>query len=160
MSVLGYEDIGGLDVSMNNPLAVRGLQSFGNFDSHRQHALHVHRTAGDAARQRHPVEKLHGNECLLAMLADFVDRTDVGMIQCRRGARLPAKPFEGLRITRESIRQEFEGHEAAEVGVFRFVDHAHAAATELLDNAVMRNGLATGTARFVRDLSLSGCVGV
>jgi hypothetical protein len=40
------------------------------------------------------------------------------------------------------LRQELERHEAAELGVFGLVHHAHAAATELFPNAVVGNGLA------------------
>lgn len=40
------------------------------------------------------------------------------------------------------IGQEFEGHETVEFGVFRFIDDAHAPATEFFDDAVVRNGLA------------------
>ena len=53
----------------------------------------------------------------------------------------PAKAFQGLRVSRQFIRQEFEGHEAAQFGVLGFVNHAHAATTEFLDNAVVRDGL-------------------
>ena len=38
--------------------------------------------------------------------------------------------------------QEFEGHLAAQPGVFRLVDHTHATATELLQDLVVGNGLA------------------
>ena len=40
------------------------------------------------------------------------------------------------------IRQELQSDEAAEFGVLGLVDHTHAAPAELLDDAVMRDGLA------------------
>ena len=41
----------------------------------------------------------------------------------------------------EFIGKEFEGDEAAQLGVFSFVNNTHAATTELLDDAVVRDGL-------------------
>jgi hypothetical protein len=59
-----------------------------------------------------------------------------------RGTRLASKPFQGLRIAREFIGQKFQGDKAAKLGVLSFIDNTHSAATELLDDAVVRNGLA------------------
>jgi hypothetical protein len=47
-----------------------------------------------------------------------------------------------LRVPRHFIRQEFEGDEAAKIGVFGLLNHAHASATELVEDAVVRDGLA------------------
>src|ERR1019366_4900164 len=91
--------------------------------------------------QGHAVQKLHGNERLLTMLADFIDGADIGMIESRRRTCLPAKPFQCLRVARQFIRQEFEGYKPAKVGVLSLVDDTHAAATEFFDDAVMRDDL-------------------
>ncbi len=77
----------------------------------------------------------------VAMLADFVDGADVGMIQGGSGAGFAAKTFERLRIAGEIVGQKFQRNEAAEFSVFGFVNHAHAAATEFFDDAVVRDGL-------------------
>src|SRR5580693_7266454 len=64
------------------------------------------------------------------------------MIEGRGGASLAAEALERLRIARHFVGKEFEGDEAAEVGVFRLVDYSHAAAAEFVDDAVVRDGLA------------------
>jgi hypothetical protein len=46
-----------------------------------------------------------------------------------------------LRVSRQFVGEKFEGDEAAKFGVLSFIDHTHAAATELLDDAVVRDGL-------------------
>src|SRR5437773_4306535 len=46
-------------------------------------------------------------------------------------------------IGRELIGQELQSNVAAQTQVFGLVDHTHAAATQLLQYAVMRNGLAS-----------------
>ncbi len=54
----------------------------------------------------------------------------------------PLKTFQRLRILRDIVGQKFQRDEAAKLGVLSLVDHTHAAATELLDDAVVRDGLA------------------
>src|SRR5450631_1233744 len=63
------------------------------------------------------------------------------MVESRRRPRLPSKTFQGLRVSRQFLGQELQGDEAAQFGVLSFVDNAHPAATKLLDDAVVRNGL-------------------
>ena len=41
-----------------------------------------------------------------------------------------------------SLRQELERHKAMKFGVLGLKDHTHPAATELLNDSVMRDGLA------------------
>jgi hypothetical protein len=52
-----------------------------------------------------------------------------------------AKAFARLRVSCYVLRQELPGNEAAEFSVLGLVDHTHPAAAELLDNAVVRDGL-------------------
>ena len=73
-------------------------------------------------------------------LIDLIDRADVGMIEGGGGAGLALEAVDGLGIAGELRRKKFEGYEAAKFGVFSLVHHSHAAATELVDNAVVRDG--------------------
>jgi hypothetical protein len=59
------------------------------------------------------------------------------MVEGGGGAGFALETFERLRIVGQVFGEEFEGHEAAQTRVFRFVDHAHAAAAELFDDAVV-----------------------
>ncbi len=52
------------------------------------------------------------------------------------------KAFECLRFLCDIVGKEFQRDEAAELGVLSLIDNTHAAATELLDDAVVRDGLA------------------
>src|ERR1700731_1812086 len=96
----------------------------------------------DHVLQRYAVEKLHHDEGLAFALADFVDGTDVGMIQSRRGTSFPAEAFERLRVSGNIFRQELQGDEATKLGVLGLVNHPHPPAAQLLDDAVVRDGLA------------------
>ena len=48
--------------------------------------------------QRLTFQQLHGEEGLALMLAEFVNRADVGMIQRRGSARFALKPLQSARI--------------------------------------------------------------
>ena len=104
----------------------------------------------DAVLQRQPVQKLHGDEGLAVLLADVVNGADVGMIQRGGGLRFALETLEGLRVTGDFVGQELEGDETVQPGVFGLVDHAHAAAAELFDDAVVRYGLADHCQRILR----------
>ena len=64
------------------------------------------------------------------------------MIQCGGSLRFALKAGEGLCISGNVIGQKFEGDKAVETHVLGLVDHTHAATAELLDDAVVRDGLA------------------
>ena len=76
------------------------------------------------------------------MLADFINSANVGMVQSGSGASFAAETLESVRVTDQIIGEELESNETAKVGVFGLVDDAHAAAAQLLNDAVVRNGFA------------------
>jgi len=77
--------------------------------------------------KRHSVQKLHGDERTSVALGDFVagdfmDRTNVGVVQRRSGARrFASKTFEGSRIARDIIGQKFQRDKSAERRILGFV---------------------------------------
>jgi hypothetical protein len=64
------------------------------------------------------------------------------VVQSRSGASFAAETLESVRVTDQIIGEEFESDEAAEIRVFGLVDDAHAAAAQLFNDAVVRNGFA------------------
>ena len=92
--------------------------------------------------ERLTIQKLHGDERLAVLLADVMNRADARVIQRRCGLGLTSKPLQGLAILGHAFRQELKGDKAVQPRVFGLVDNTHAAATELLDDAVVRDGLA------------------
>ena len=98
--------------------------------------------------QRHAFQKFHGDERVAILLANFVDGADVGMIQRRCGASFAAETFQCLRIARDVFRQEFQRDKAAELGIFRFVNDAHTAASQFFQDAIVGDGAADRRLRF------------
>jgi len=71
------------------------------------------------------------------MVANLVDRRDVGMIERTRGARLPQEAGRRVAVTHRSRRQELQRDAALECGVFGQVNRAHAASAEMADDSVV-----------------------
>ena len=87
MPALGDENIGGLDVAMNDVFAMSGIERFGNLDGEVEEPLEVHRLAGYGVLQSLAVQILHGDERAAIFRSDIVDSADIGMIQGRSGLR-------------------------------------------------------------------------
>jgi hypothetical protein len=64
------------------------------------------------------------------------------MIERGCSKRFPLEPFAGGRIILQFLRQKLQRDMSVQLEVFGFVNHAHPAATELFQDAVVRNGLA------------------
>lgn len=112
--------------------------------------LEIARIAGIAAAKRtaewiplcHPLQQLHGDEVLAFRFIDLVNRANVRMIERGRGEGFSLEPFAGSRVVSHLCRQELQRNMAVQLEVFGFVHHTHPAATEFLQNTVVRDGFA------------------
>src|SRR4029450_4179476 len=91
--------------------------------------------------ERASLERLHHHKGPSFACPEIMDGANVWMIERRGGSRLALEPFEGLWIPGHLRREKLQGHMSAKPGVLRFIDHAHAAATEFVKNAVVRDVL-------------------
>jgi hypothetical protein len=78
------------------------------------------------------------------VLAEIVNRQDVGMIERRDGLRLLLESAQSLRIARERCGQNFDGDIPVETGVARAIHLAHAAGSGRSDDLVWANACARG----------------
>src|SRR5215469_18006229 len=140
MAALSDENIGGLDITMNDALAVRGIQTVRNIDGDIEQPIGIYGTVINDVLQRHSVEELHRDEDPTVSLVNFINDADVGMIQGRRRTRFAAEALEHLRVIGKILRQEFKSDEPAEASVLGFVYHPHTPAAQLRQDSVMRNG--------------------
>ena len=76
----GHENVRGLDVAVDDACSVSGVERVGDVNRQTEQNIGVDGLSGDAVLQRHPVQKLHGDERLLTTLADVVNRADVGVV--------------------------------------------------------------------------------
>ncbi len=99
------EDVGGLDVAVDNPDGVCGIKGVGDFDAERQQGLHVETAiTGNSLLQRGALQILHGDEGAAVLFSDVMNRADVGMIQGRGGPGLALKTVQRLRVA-EPVRR-------------------------------------------------------
>src|ERR1700685_1117800 len=101
---------------MNDSLGVRGVERVGDFDGEIKKYIEIKGTAADAMLQRRALHVFHADEHTAFVLADFVDRADVGVIQSRRGARFAAETLESLRIFGDILGKKLQSDEAAKFG--------------------------------------------
>ena len=142
VSALGDEDVGGLDIAMDDAFAMGGIEGVGDLDRQAEQHIHFQRTAGDAMLEGQAVQVLHGNEGLAILFANVVDGADVGVVQGGRRFGLTPEALQCLTILSHVFRQEFESDETIEPGVFGLVNDTHAAAAQLFNNAVVGDSLA------------------
>jgi hypothetical protein len=93
---------------------------------------------------RSAIQGLHDNVRAAVLLADVMNGADVRMIQSGGRPGLALETLQGVGVAGEFVRQEFESDETVQAGVFSLVDHAHPAAAEFSDNAVMGDAGADG----------------
>src|SRR5262249_16315115 len=78
-----------------------------------------------------------------------MDRTNVGVVQRGGGLCLTLEAGQSLSVLGYFIRQKFQGDEAMQLHILGLVHDTHSTAAELLDDAVMRNGLADHSAEML-----------
>src|SRR5580658_1142782 len=85
------------------------------------------------------IEKLQRDKLLVALAANFVNGTNVGVIQSGSSLRFALETRERLRIAGYVAREELQRYEAPQPSVFCLVHHAHASAAQFFQDAIMRN---------------------
>jgi len=76
-----------------------------------------------------------------------MDRADVPVIQGGRRFGFTPKTAEGLRVVGKFVGKELHSDVATELEVFSLIHHAHAPTPDLVEDAVMGNGLPHGLGR-------------
>ena len=142
MSALGDKDIGRLDVPVDDASSVSGVECVGDVNRQTEQNIGVDGFSGDAILQRHPVQKLHGDERFPILFTNIKDHANIRVIQRGGSLGFSLEPGQRLRVAGHILRQEFQSDKAMQSRVLGFVDHTHPATAELLDNAVVRDGLA------------------
>ena len=141
-TALREENIGGLDVAMHDAFRMSSVESAGHLHRDVEQFVHRHRLAIDAMPQRLAFEQLHDDERTGVLLVNLMNGADVGIVQRGCGAGFALKSLESLGVLGQFVGKEFQSDIAAEAQILGLIDNTHPAATELLNDPVMRDGLA------------------
>ncbi len=139
-AAVGDKNVGGLDVTVENPSFVGGVECVGELDADVDGARNREGAEGEDSVEGLAFEQLHGDESAAIVFFDGVNRANARMIERGRGAGFAKEALESLRVAARVFRKEFQGDAAGEFGVLGFVNNAHATFAKLADDAVMGDG--------------------
>ena len=130
------EDVRRLDVAVNEPARMGGVQRGRDLAGDRERAPHGQPALlGDQRLQVGPLDAGHRDPEEVVVLARVVDRDDVGVVERGREPRLAQEAVAEVGFA-EPRREELQRGPAPQAYVLGPVDDAGAAATELLDDPV------------------------
>src|SRR5580698_9241933 len=89
-----------------------------------------------------PFQQLHNDRWPSILFLHFINGADAWMVQRGGSLGLALKPLEGFWVARQRNRKKFQSNTSPQANIFRFENHPHAATAQILDNAVVRDGLA------------------
>src|SRR5208282_4220255 len=97
----GHENIGGLDVAVQDSFGVRRVQRVRQLNSEVEQQLGAEGTDGDQLCQRLAFEQLHGDERPAGLLVNFVNGADIRVVEGGGSARFPLKSLKRVRLGRK-----------------------------------------------------------
>ena len=137
----GDRNVGGLQVTVDYVLGMRGGQPGGDLTHEPDDLVGSHDPARETFLQRLAVIERHGNEQLVPPLADLVDRGDVRMVERAGGSGFSTEAQLRHRVTCRASHQELQCNITVERLVSCAIDDAHGAGAYPLHDAIVRDVL-------------------
>ena len=130
----------GFQIAVDDAGGVRGGERVGYLCDEAGDLGHRQRPAGEASGERLALVVRHRDERLAVVVADFVDRGDVRVIERAGGARLPQQAGGGVRMADGVRGQELQRNPALEVRVLGKIDRTHPAGADVAEDPVVGDG--------------------
>ena len=131
------EDVGRLDVSVDEPGGVGETEGGGDFAGDLGGLLRVEVAVGPQdVGQRAPVDVLHGDEVRRGVLAPIEHVDDVRVVEVGRCLGFAAEALDEVRVDGELREQHLDRHLAIEQAVVADEDVGHPATPDALDQLV------------------------
>src|SRR5882762_2232918 len=127
---------------MHDSLRMSRIEGIGDLHSEIQDFPDIEWLASNQVLQRLSLQQLHGDEVLAVRFVNFMDRADVGMIERGRSKCFALKSLPRSGIVLHIRGKKFQRDMPMQLKVLGFVHHTHTAATELLQDSIVRDGLA------------------
>ena len=144
-AVRRQQDVGGLDVAMDDPAAMRGVERVSDLgEDHNGLPRFERAVLVEVLAQRRPVHELHDDRLDVAVGAGVEDRHDPRMREPGRGHRLAPEPLDERVVGGEMRMQQLHRHLAGEGLVSGLPDLRHAAGGDEAVEAVPTPDESTG----------------
>ena len=127
---------------MNDPLVVRGLETFGDLECDLERLLGGDGTSIDEFSQGLAFSQLHDEQLAPVNVLETIDPGDPRVIEGGEDPCLALESGEPIGVGGKGLRQDLDGDLAAEGGVLGAPHLTHAALTELVQNLVVRQSFA------------------
>ena len=138
LPVRQHVHVAGLEVAVHHALRVREGQPVEDLLHHRELVLErAQLPLREQLAQVLALEQLHGHVGHAALLAEVVDRDDVGVVELGRGAGLALEALAGALVLAQLAEHDLDRHVAPEHGVVGAEDLAHGARADLPDDGVL-----------------------
>ena len=132
------QDVLRLDVAMENAFVVRILQRLANPGHQGQGLGRCEPARLHGLAQVDPIHILHHQKEKLTRLAEIIDRHNARVVQARQHPGLPVESLGERRVGPRAVLQELERHAAIQFRLAGFIDDAHPAMAEQLDDLQLR----------------------
>jgi hypothetical protein len=131
-------DVRRLQVAVDDTGLVGGGEAFGDLGGDAERFGDRQRAAGDALRQVLAADQLHRDEADAVGLVQAVDGGDVRVVEGRQQPGLALEARQPAGVGGKLCGEHFDRRVTIEGGVGRPPDDAHAAFTDLFDQAVVQ----------------------
>ncbi len=140
-----HKNVGGLDVAVHYACAVGGVERVSDLNSEVQHLFYLEPVVLNEVLEGLPRQQLHRNVMEAFIFPNVVNCADVRVVESRRRTSFALKTLNCHSVARYLGGKELERDLPSQTRVLGLVHHAHAAATELFQYPVMRNGSANNS---------------
>ena len=136
MPVFEHEYVVGLEVAVHDAARVRRLQTARDLRGYGERFAGRQRSPVKKVAQRLAVEKLRNCVTHAVVVAEVVNRQDVGVRNRRHRTRLALEACDAIGIGGEGFRQNLDRDLAAQVRIVSPIHFAHSAGADRADDFV------------------------
>src|SRR6266853_4193928 len=145
LSTPGEENIGRLEIAMDDSRLMRGVEGVGNLDGDVKDLSACQRLARDDVLESLTFQELHHKEGVAFGFVNFINGADVGMVEGRGGPCLALKSLQSLMVANQFGWKELQRYIPAQLEILGAIYHSHAPAAQMFLDAVVGDDFANHT---------------
>jgi len=135
--VTGQTQVSRLQIAVDEPFGVRRLEPIGQLHPEAENFVFGQRTLGKSGAECHSGNQLHHQKIQILLLDEFVNRSNIGVIELGQGERLlPKSPARGS-LWCGNDGKHLQGDIAIQVIVMCSIYNAHAAGADVFDYPIV-----------------------